>query len=256
MTLRAVRIVTAALLLMMISSSVVLAENYVSWTGGFYVTLPDDWEQVDYQTVDAFLISNQAGSDVLDYDAAFAPSRSIPFFTGNYMILTVDTVGELTQTQIDSVLNQMRKTFGRDIKYYPVADFLSDLKSNAPSYDADNKLVTVVSDIVQQGQATKKLMNMIKFYERGLATFYFYSPDSLFDQSKDIFKDIVQSFSTEDIEAAAGQQEVRVADIDSEEIIEESENGDSLPIVLYIVPISILIVIIIIAARKKRGKKG
>jgi len=256
MTLRAVRIVTAALLLMMISSSVVLAENYVSWTGGFYVTLPDDWEQVDYQTVDAFLISNQAGSDVLDYDAAFAPSRSIPFFTANYMILTVDTVGELTQTQIDSVLNQMRKTFGRDIKYYPVADFLSDLKSNAPSYDADNKLITVVSDIVQQGQATKKLMNMIKFYERGLATFYFYSPDSLFDQSKDIFKDIVQSFSTEDIEAAAGQQEVRVADIDSEEIIEESENGDSLPIVLYIVPISILIVIIIIAARKKRGKKG
>ncbi len=256
MTLSVVRIVTTALLLMMISSSVVLAENYVSWTGGFYVTLPDDWEQVDYQTVDAFLISNQAGSDVLDYDAAFAPSRSIPFFTGNYMILTVDTVGELTRTQVDSVLNQMRKTFGRDIKYYPVADFLSDLKSNAPSYDADNKLVTVVSDIVQQGQATKKLMNMIKFYERGLATFYFYSPDSLFDQSKDIFKDIVQSFSTEDIEAAAGQQEVRVADIDSEEIIEESENGDSLPIVLYIVPISILIVIIIIAARKKRGKKG
>ncbi len=256
MTLRVVRIVTTTLLLMMIGSSVVLAENYVSWSGDFYIALPDDWEQIDYQTVDVFLISNQAGRDVLDYDAVFAPSNSIPFFTGNYLILTVDTVGELTQTQIDSVLNQMRETFGRDIKYYPVADFLSDLKSNAPSYDADKKLTTVVSDIIQQGQVTKKLMYMTKFYERGLATFYFYSPDSLFDQSKDIFKDILQSFSTEDIEAAAGQQEVRVADIDSEETTVNKGDEDSLPIVLYIVPISILIVIIIIAARKKRGKKG
>ena len=256
MTLRAVGIVTTALLIMMIGSSVVLAENYVSWTGGFYVALPDDWEQIDYQTVDVFLISNQAGSDVLDYDAVFAPSSSILFFTGDYMILTVDTVGELTQTQIDSVLNQMRKTFGRDIKYYPVADFISDLKSNAPSYDADEKLITVVSDIVQQEQVTKKLMHMTKFYEQGLATFYFYSPDSLFDQSKDIFKDIAQSFSTEDIEAAAGHQEVRVADLDSKETAEDKEDEESLPIVLYIVPISFFIVIIIVVVRKKRGKKG
>ncbi len=255
MTLRVVRIVTTALLLMMIGSSVVLAENYVSWTGNFYISLPDDWEQIDYQTVDVFLISNQAGLDVLDYDAAFAPSSSIPFFAGNYMILTVDTVGELTRTQIDSVLNLMSKTFGRDVKYYPVADFLSDLKSNAPSYDADKKLITVVSDIVQKEQVTKKLMYMTKFYERGLATFYFYSPDSLFDQSKDIFKDIVQSFSTEDIEAAAGHQEVRVADLDSKETAEDKEDEDSLPIVTYLAPI-VLIMIIIIAARKKRGKKG
>ncbi len=255
MTLRVVRIVTTALLLMMIGSSVVLAENYVSWTGDFYIALPDDWAQVDYQTVDLFLISNRAGSDVLDYDAAFAPSSSIPFFAGNYMILTVDTVGELTQTQIDSVLNHMSKTFGRDIKYYPVADFLSDMKSNAPSYDADTRLITVLSDIVSQGKVTKKLMHMTKFYERGLATFYFYSPNSLFDQSKHLFKDIVQSFSTEDIEAAASQEEVRVADIDSEETTEDKGDEDSLPIVTYLAPI-VAIMIIIFAARKKRGKKG
>ena len=254
MTLRAVKIVTTALLLMMVASSVVLAENYVSWTGGFYIALPDDWAQVDYQTVDIFLISNQAGSDVLDYDAVFAPSSSTPFFTGNYVIVTVDTVGQLSKTQIDSVLSQMRKSFGKDVKYYPVADFLSDLKSNAPNYDADKKLITVVSNIVQQGQVAKKLMHMTKFYERGLAAFYFYSPDSLFDQSKDIFNDIVQSFSIEDIEAAAGQEEVQVADIDAEEIIEESEDEDSLPIVFYFTPIILFIIYII--ARKMRGKKG
>jgi hypothetical protein len=246
---------TAAVLSLMIGSSAVLAENYVSWAGGFYISMPDDWEQIDYQTVDVFLISNQAGRDVLDYDAVFAPSSSIPFFTGNYLILTLDTVGELTRTQIDSVLNHMSKTFGRDVKYYPVADFLSDMKSNAPNYDADTRLITVLSDIVAQGKVTKKLMHMTKFYERGLATFYFYSPDSLFDQSKHLFKDIVQSFSTEDIEAAAGHQEVRVADIDSEEATEDNGDEDSLPIVTYIAPI-VVIMIIIFAARKKRGKKG
>ena len=256
MTLTVVRIVTAAVLLLMIGSSVVLAENYVSWAGGFYISMPDDWEQIDYQTVDIFLISNQAGRDVLDYDAVFAPSSSILFFTGNYLILTIDTVGELSQTQTDSILNQMSKTFGRDIKYYPVADFLSDMKSDAPNYDADKKLITVVSDIVTQGQVTNRLMHMTKLYEKGLAAFYFYSPDSLFDQSKHLFKDIVQSFSTEDIEAAAGHQEVRVADIDSEEATEGKGDEGSLPVVTYLAPIVLIMIIVFFAARKKRGKKG
>jgi len=234
----------------------VQAENYVSWAGGFYITLPDDWTQIDYQTVDAFLLSNQAGRDVLNYDAVFAPKESRPFFVGDYLILTVDTMGELSSRQIDSVLGVMSSTFGQDVKYFPVADFLSDMKSNSPSYDADRKLVTVVSDIVYHDQVTKKLLYMAKFYERGMANFYFYSPDSLFDQSKSLFRGIVETFSTKDIEAAAGKQEVKVADIKPEDVSKEKSDNNKIPAVIYAIPGVLIILIIILAVRKKRRKSA
>jgi len=254
MRIRALWGLSAIGLLAWLGASTASAANYVSWAGGFYITIPDDWEHIDYQTVDAFLISNQAGPDVLNYDAAFAPRSSRPFFTGNYLILTVDTVGELSRAQIDSVLSLMSATFGEDIKYYPVADFLSDMKSNAPSYDAEKKLITVVNDIMLKDEVTKKLMHMTRFYERGMATFYFYSPDSLFDRSTALFSEIVQSLSTENIEAAAGAGTTRVADIDPDEESKSTDDDGSLPVMTYIVPILVIMITIFAVARKRRRK--
>lgn len=254
MRLSLVRMVFVTVAIMLVGAVAACAENYVSWAGGFHFEIPDDWEQIDYQTVDAFLISSQAGPDALYYDAVFAPSASIPFFVGNYLIVTIDTVGLLSQTQIDSVLAEMGAIFGQDVKYFPVADVMANMKSNSPSYDAEKKLATVVNDIVHQDRITKKLVLMTRFYEKGLATFYYYSPDSLFEQSKHVVSEIVQSFSTKDLEAAAGKTDVQVADIDPKELSGVSDNDDSIPVILYIIPTFIVITIAIMAARKKRGK--
>jgi hypothetical protein len=245
-----------AVAIMLIGSITVSAKNYVSWAGGFYIVIPDDWEQIDYQTVDAFLISNQAGRDVLNYDAVFAPSTSVPFFVGNYLIVTIDTVGQLSETQIDSVLGVMGATFGKNVRYYPVADFLADMKSNAPSYDPEKKLATVVNDIVRRNEVTKKLMLMTKFYEKGLATFYFYSPDSLFEQSKQAVSEIVQSFSTEDLEAAAGRAEVRVADVDVDDDDDPKSDDGSISPSTWVPFVGIIAVLIaIIAGKRKKARK-
>ncbi len=227
-------------------------KNYVSWAGNFYITIPEGWEQIDYQTVDAFLLSSKASEDVLSYDAVFAPSTSAPFFIGDYLILTVDTVGEMSQIQIDSVLKIMETTFGKDVKYYPVADFLADMKSNEPSYDTDQKLATVINDIVHRDQITKKLMLVTKFYDRGVANFYFYSPDSLFEQSKDTFRQIVQSFSTENIEAAAGKARVKVANVHTKENNDTEDDDDSVLSPNMLPFLGLLIVIIVLIARKKK----
>ena len=132
------------------------------------------------------------------------------------MILTVDTVGELKEWQIDSVLIELAGAFGRLVKYNPVSDFLADPEPGIPSYDTVTQTVTILNEIPEQ-QALKMNLLVMKFYERGIATFYFYSPDSLFETSKFLFKRIVTSFSTENVEDALPKEQLKVADLENAE---------------------------------------
>jgi hypothetical protein len=189
------------------------AVNYVSFGGGFYITLPDDWTQVDHNLVNAYLTRNKARATSLQYEAAFAPRASEPFFAGDYFFLSVDTIGELTGKRLDSVLAEMQSVFGAWIKYAPGGNTATELKANSPVYDPDRGTVTVVNDVSHPGQSPRKNLLIMKFYERGIASFYFYSPDSLFEQSKNTFLKIVESFSTENVEAALPREQLKVADV-------------------------------------------
>lgn len=241
-----------AVLIGIICVSAGSARNYVSLNGGFYIAYPDDWVQVDYNTVDVFLTINRAGSPIFNYEAVFAPDSSRPFIAGQYFILTLDTVGELDSQGIDSVLAEMEKTFGKGIKYYPVGDMQSDLKSRAPEYDRERKIVSVLSDIVYRGETQKKLLLMTKFYSRGIATFYFYSADSLFEQSRARFEEIVLSFSTEDIAAAFPPEEVSVADVETGETTEDEKESSGYLTVGAPIIVLFAIIIIVVARRRRR----
>ena len=215
--LRIIKTAALVVLVLLLSSAGAGAETYVSLNGQFYFQYPDQWEQIDFNTVDLFLSSSGASEDMFNYDAVFAPSSSSPFFVGDYLILTVDKAGELSQTQIDSVLNELGNTFRGGINFMETNNFMADLKSDVPSYDRDNKVVTVYNEILQGQEAYKRNLIMWKFYNQGIATFYFYSTDSLFEQSKQTFTDIVSSFSTEDIESALPRQDLKVADLETDE---------------------------------------
>ncbi len=234
----------------LVTSTAAETQTYVSFKGGFYITYPDDWVQIDYSLVDAYLLRNRAGETTLDYDAAFAMKDSPSLFAGNYLILVVDTVGQLSDGQIDSVLNGLSRSFGEEVKYYPVADFLTDLKSNTPSYDAEAKTVTILNEITEQQQLLKKNLLMMKFYDRGIATFYFYSPDSLFEASKPLFDQIVASLSTENVEDALPKEELKVADLEDAESGDEDENDKSKKIYLYIGAALVLVIVILIRRLK------
>lgn len=249
------RVMAIVALIVMICVSAGSARNYVSLNGGFYISYPDDWIQIDYNTVDVYLTINDAGNPIFDYEAVFAPGDSRPFISGRYLILTIDTVGELDNVEIDSVLAEMELTFGKGIKYYPVGDMQSDLKSRAPEYDSDLKIVSVVSDIVLRGEIQKKLLMMTKFYNKGIALFYFYSPDSLFERSRSRFEEIVLSFSTEDITSAFPAEKVSLADIDVAETSGNEKEGSSL--LPFGVPfIALIVVLVIVVARRRRRRKA
>lgn len=243
-------IIWLLLLIMVVAASgAAETQTYVSLKGGFYIEYPDDWAQVDYWLVDAYLLRNKMDTAVLDYEAAFAFKDAPHFFSGDYLILTVDTVGELKDWQIDSVLIELVRSFGKRVRHSPTADFLANLEPNLPNYDTLTKTVTILNEVDEQ-QVLKKSLLMMKFYERGVATFYFYSPDSLFETSKYLFEQIVASLSTENVEDALPKEQLKVADLEDPEGVHEDENKKSKKIYLYVGAALVLLIVVLIRRLK------
>lgn len=222
------------------------ADTYVSFKGKFYIQYPEDWLQVPYLTADMFLSRTGSDPTALNYEAVFAPKSSSPFFATDYLILTVDTLEWLYDYQIDSVVDEMTKTFGKDMEYFPSWDQPTDLKSNTPVYDKNNKILTVMSDVVAGDRIVKKNLMVKKFHDKGVANFYFYSPDSTFEQSKKDFQEIVNSFSTENVSQAVPREEGKISgDAKSNEISFRQ----------MLIPIgAALLVLIILLIRLKKAK--
>lgn len=246
---------TLATILLVLATSG-LGKNYVSFNGGFYITYPDNWYQVDYNTVDVFLARSKAGKEMFNYEAVFAPDSSKPFFANSYFFISLEKVGELSQHQIDSVLEKLSRVFGEGIKYSPVGDFISNIKSNVPNYDKKTKVVTILNNIVQGQDTVKKNLIMMKFYNKGIASFYFYCPDSLFDKDKQIFEDIIASFSTKDIDKVIPHEQAKVANLKDKIKTTESESayGEKSRTILLIAVFVVILLIMITILRKKRKR--
>jgi len=238
--------------LLTVLAVVAYANTYVSLNGQFYITYPDDWEQIDFRTVDLFLSRSGADESMYDYEAVLAPSAASPFFSGDYLILTVEKTGELSNEQIDSVLADYAQTFRKGIVTTTEDEFPADVKSNTPVYDAGKKEVTVLNDVYQGQEIIKRNLIKVKFFENGIASFYFYSPDSLFETSKATFEDIFASFSTENIEAVIPSEDVKVADIETDAEGKMKDSGANLFVYLVVGVVICLVLLGIFARAKKK----
>jgi hypothetical protein len=249
--LKSRRILVLTVAIFLVTLAGLQAATYVSLNGEFYITYPDDWEQIDFNTVDLFLSRSNAEASMFDYDAVLAPSASSPFFSGEYLILTVEKAGELSATQVDSVLDIFSNTFTSGITYVTSENLTADLESDVPRYDPTSKVVSVLNDIYQGQEAVKKNLVMMKFYNQGIATFYFYSTDSLFETSRKTFEAMVASFSTDNIESVLPREEVKVADIETD--AEGNVKMEKSPTMLYLaVAVFILLVLTAIFIRLRR----
>ncbi len=240
-------LLSGMLILTALISGNAAASTYVSFKGKFYIEYPDDWLQVPYLTADVFLKKSGSDPSSLNYDAVFAPKSSSPFFANDYLMLTVDTLEWLYDFQIDSVVDEMSKTFGKEVQYFPSWDKPANLQSNTPVYDKKNKIITVINDIVAGGKVVKKNLMVKKFHDKGIANFYFYAPDSTFEKSKTIFQGIVNSFSTENVSQAIPKEAGKVSD---------PADRDKLNFRQMLIPIgAAFIILLILLARLRKAKK-
>ena len=229
-------------------------QTYVSLNGGFYVEYPDDWYQVDYLTFEAYLVETGADVSTFDYEAVFAQDKPGMFDRHAYLILAIDTIGALNLQQRDSVLDEMNELFDEDIQYTPSESSIASLKTGAPIYDRESQTVKILNDIVDRGQVVKKNVYAMKFYDKGIAHFYFYAPDSIYTEVQPTFQNIVSSFSTENIRAKLDQEEVQLADPDR--IAEDGgDPGWKIYLPWIVLVLAIIFVVIRFINRKKKASQ-
>ncbi len=234
----------SALVLAVILTTAVLADTFISYNGKFNITYPETWEQVDYQTADYYIRQASGG---LDYEAVFAAKDSPSVFEGVYVILTVDTSGALDQPQIDSAIGVIMETFGRSLKEMPLASFATDLTETTVGYDPDNQFLAVLSDVTEEGAAPRKNILVQKFYDGGMANFYFYAPDSLLQGGLASFSEMLASFSTGTVRTDT--EPVKVADVESRQ-----SSGSSSNVIMYSGLVVILLCIVLVRVRQRRRK--
>ena len=234
--------------------TVASGETYQSLNGKFHIEYPDHWEQIDYNTVDLLLQRAGAGRTMFNYEAVFAPSASSPFFSADYLILKLDVRDKLSRNQIDSVLSELNENFDQEIDNSSIDDFLNSDNAAGAAYDRQRKIAAVLSEVVQRdGSLTKNLL-MMKFYDNGITSFYFYSPDSLFQQSKNDFLQIVNSFSTEPPKDTASGETVKVADLDGKLTGQDSEENEDSDTGFWTgVGVAVVLIIIVVARRKRKN---
>ena len=222
------------------------ANTFVSYNGKFHFSFPEAWAQVDYTTAEYYLTRGNP-ENAVDFEAVFSERETFTLFQGQYLILTVDTVGPMSPETVDSVLEDISDEFNRPVKELSSEEFLRGSLVDTIAFDRANNLVGIESDVPGGDAGPRVNLLVMKLYEYGIANYYFYAPKVEFLPSLPTYRAMVMSFSTETIESATAD-EVRVADLE--------DDGDSgMPVAIYGGIVVILIAIVASRAKSRAKKK-
>ncbi|SYZ73879.1 exported hypothetical protein [Candidatus Zixiibacteriota bacterium] len=252
---------------MSLISCSVRAGVFVDWQADFYVTYPDDWQQVPYSSVSVYLQSQGIDPKTLNFDGALSQKSDKPFFMGPHMFIAHYPVGRLNQRQIDSVLAEMTAA-SESGKY--VEGSLSAPKvqfyEKQPLYDRAMNAVAVATFLKAPG-VDMITLEVRKFYEKGVAVFIGYGPRENYNDIQPIFLNIIKSFSTKDLDKVAPKESLKVVDLANRQMPEptdlqkagggkEGGFGRSSTLILIIVLVIAVIVVAWFLARKKKSSKS
>jgi len=189
------------------------AENYVNWKAGFWLTVPDDWQKVDYKIVDHYLALTDTSRDIYNYEAVFAPKSSNPFISEAYLVITFEKAGPYNKHESDSVLLSIAKSYSSDVYDAPIVNYMSDLRPGRPYVDYDKRTINVLTDMAYTPESRRRLWMFMQFNDLGMISLYFYSPDSSYTANRKIFERIVNSLSFDNLREAAGRDSVTFTDV-------------------------------------------
>ena len=228
-----------------------IAETYISYSGKFRIDVPDTWKRLDYRTVDYYLYEGTGDRSALNYEAVFSPTEGKTFADSAYLIITLDTVGTLSESQIDSVIAVLSEAFDEGVKHQTTGDVVTNIASDQPTYNQTDSTVVVVSELEQEDGTKKMSLLVVKFYDQGMANFYFYAPESTFEQDRLVFAEVAGSFSTQNLEATTPREDVKVADLES-----RRERPRSWTWVYILIGLVTIVIVVLFSRRNRRLRKA
>lgn len=262
------------LLMLTLTVNALPVDNYVNWKAHFWVSIPDDWTKIDYLVVDRFLAMTDTSQEIYDYEAVFAPESSEVFIDDAYLIITFDSVGKMTNSESDSLLDEIAQSYATDVYDAMVVEIMTELTPGRPIVDRRKKVVSVLTEMAYRAEARKKLWLYMRLNDLGLISMYFYSPDSTYDRNKPIFDSIISSLSFENLRDAAGSEQAVFSDVGGESIdppkteysdeiaaerkaAEKSSAGGVSPyLILGLVVVAGIVVMVVLKASRKKKQGG
>jgi hypothetical protein len=234
-------------ILVLVVAVTVLATTFRSFSGKFAFDIPVGWNQVDYRTADYHM--KQIDSS-LTFEAVFSDGGSSSVFGDKYLILTVDTVGALNQQGLDSLLSSVQNEFKKKVQRYAGTDedgYISQKYIDKVAYDTVHNVISIVTTLWDSSVKHRNVL-AIKVYDHGVANFYFYSPDSLYEAGLPAFRSILASFTT-DVDSKSSSKPVKVANL-------KRGQETSFTIIFIVIAVALaLIVFILLSRRRKKNSK-
>jgi len=218
------------------------AEVFESYNGRFYIEYPENWTQIDYVTAQ-FYIQQSAGT--AEFEAVFATAEANPWFTGPYLIVTVDTVGELSEDELEEVLENMEASFERARVDRTIEEFMNSPQPEIIAFDQEARTTLTISEVGDTSGVVRISLLAARYYRHGVANFFFYAPESLFAAALPAFKQAITSFTVGAPPTEAAQP-VKVADIESRQ-----NNGGTSRTALFVGLGAVLLVLIILFVKRK-----
>jgi len=197
------------ILVLMAWAATASAGVFVDWRAGFRITYPDNWQEVDFSEVYDFLDTQGLR---YDFDVVLARKIDKPFFTGAYAFVSYRGIGNLDNSGIDSVLLSISREYGKMYKTGSLRAVKAQFGGKVPVYDPELGAVATQSRI-STPYGEKILLDIRKFYKRGVAEFLCYAHADIYPDMQPVFLDFLSSFSTENLREFASRDSITVVDL-------------------------------------------
>lgn len=198
------------------------AENYVNWAKEYYVFIPDDWRIIDRGNSTQFFQSFGDGKKFPEYDVMITPLRVLPFYAQGYLIISSDLTGDTDHETAEKTAKLIDEYFNRSLNMADSAGVMNRKQLVRPTYDRKTRTITQVSQILVAGSA-QTMTFYLKYYDKGVVTLAFYTPDSVYNYYRSDIIAIAASFGSENLEQAAETESLNVVDVKIDSL-EESAN--------------------------------
>lgn len=222
------RIIFMALIVALAVSGAYANEVFINWSAGYYISMPEDWHHVSYSTVNIFLESQNVNLTDFVYDAVIAKKSDRPFFEEPYVFMIHHPVGELNDSQIDSVLQEVSRDYKNEIRKAVLDSGDRTFSLDRPVYDESRKMVAVKSRISTEF-IDKYMLEIRRFYDKGVAIFLCYATKEAFNDAQRTFVDIANSLSTKDLADMAPKDSAQFVDVTKKERAKYDEDDFSGP---------------------------
>ena len=202
------------------------AKNYVNWAKEYYVSIPDDWRIIDRGNSTQFFQSFGDGRNFPEYDVMITPLRVLPFYAQGYLIISSDLTGDTDHETAEKTAELIDEYFNRSLNMADSAGVMNRKQLVRPTYDRKTRTITQVSQILVAGSA-QTMSFYLKYYDKGVVTLAFYTPDSVYNDYRSDIIAIAASFGSENLDQAAETESLNVVEVEIDSLEESADDAQT-----------------------------